>query len=61
LLDFERVSLDAGETRTVELTIPATDLGYYRPGRGHVLERDTYEPTVAEESVSVSVDGRICR
>jgi len=57
LLAFERVSLDAGETKTVELSIPAAEMGYYRPGRGHVLERDTYELTVADETVSVSVDG----
>ncbi len=57
LLAFERVSLDAGEKRTVDLTVPASELGYYRPGDGHVVEADTYEVTVDEHAVDVELDG----
>lgn len=57
LLAFDRVSLDPGEETTVELSVPATDLGYYRPEDGHVVEPDTYEITVADRTVTVSVDG----
>jgi beta-glucosidase len=57
LLAFDRVSLDAGEEATVELSLPASDLGYYRPGDGHVVEADSYELTVGDHTASVAVDG----
>ena len=57
LVGFERVELDAGEERTVTLTLAASDFGYYRPDVGHVVEDDTYTAEIEAYEVSFDVDG----
>ncbi|HEY4247152.1 MAG TPA: glycoside hydrolase family 3 C-terminal domain-containing protein [Lacunisphaera sp.] len=47
---FSRVSLAAGETRAVTLTVPAADLGYYDEKHGWVVEPGEYEAIVARHA-----------
>ncbi|GAB6878314.1 glycoside hydrolase family 3 N-terminal domain-containing protein [Halorubrum gandharaense] len=57
LVAFERVELEPGETRTVEVDVSPAALGYYVPGRGHVLEGGTYDFAVGDETATVDVSG----
>jgi len=59
LVGFERVDLDAGESANVDLSIPAANFGFYKPGEGHVVESDTYHVTVDDlvSSFEIASDG----
>ncbi|MFB6075002.1 MAG: glycoside hydrolase family 3 N-terminal domain-containing protein [Haloarculaceae archaeon] len=57
LVAFDRVSLDPGEERTVELEIEAEDCGYYHVDEGHVVEADDYTVRVEEFEAQFAVDG----
>lgn len=50
LKTFTRVSLAAGEKRTITLALPASSLAYYAPGRGWTVEPTVYELLVAEHA-----------
>jgi len=54
---FERVRLDAGETETVTVEFPASNLGVYKPDEGHHVDPGEYDLHVGDEVVSVTVDG----
>jgi beta-glucosidase len=47
LKQFQRVSLQAGETKSVVLKLPASDLAYYDIARGWTLEPTDYEVIIA--------------
>ncbi len=47
---FARVTLAAGESRAVTLTLPVSSLAYYAPGRGWTVEPTTYELLVADHA-----------
>lgn len=47
---FARVSLGAGQSRTVALSVPVADLAYYDDQRGWVVEPIEYEATVARHA-----------
>jgi len=59
LVGFERIGLDAGESANVDLSIPAANFGFYKPGEGHVVESDTYHVTVDDlvSSFEIASDG----
>jgi len=57
LVGFERVDLDAGEERTVTVSVPVETLGVYAPGDGHRVEAGDYDLVVGEERHTVTVDG----
>ena len=57
LQGFERVALDAGESRTVTVDVPVEHLGVYAPGDGHRVESGAYDLLVDDEAVSVTVEG----
>lgn len=56
LVGFERVDLAAGEERTVTVTLPVAEFGYYRPGDGHVVEDDSYTVEIDDHEVSFEVE-----
>ncbi len=47
---FLRVSLDPGETRTIALSVPVADLGYYDRARGWVIEPIEYVVAIARHA-----------
>lgn len=47
---FARVTVPAGQTRTVSLAVPAADLAIYRTGSGWVTESIEYEAIVARDA-----------
>lgn len=47
LVQFEKVSLKAGETRTIEFTIKGDQLKYYHPRKGYTLEPGQHKISVA--------------
>lgn len=55
LVDFDRVSLDAGDTVDVSLSVPVENFGYYDPSDGHVIEHGTYHVTVADLESSFTI------
>ncbi len=57
LVGYERLTLAAGEERTVELALPAEAFGYHVPNEGHVVEADDYEVTVAGLEGRFAVEG----
>jgi beta-glucosidase len=52
LKGFQRVSLAAGENRTVEFTVKANDLGSYDPAMHWIVPSGTYDVWVAPDSAS---------
>ncbi|HMN62200.1 MAG TPA: fibronectin type III-like domain-contianing protein, partial [Anaerolinea sp.] len=48
---FRRVELAPGETRTVEVAIPARDLAYYDPQSGWTVEAGNYRLIVGQHSL----------
>jgi beta-glucosidase len=46
LVGFDRVSLAAGDTADVSLSIPVENFGFYRPSGEHVVEHSTYHVSV---------------
>ena len=48
---FCRVSLAPGESRTVELAVPAANLAYYAPGQGWIVEPGRYAAIVGTHSL----------
>ena len=50
LMDFKRVSLKAGETQTVEFTLPTSKLGYYNEQGKYVLQSGHFNLWVAKDS-----------
>jgi beta-glucosidase len=51
LKGFARVSLAAGETRTVRIEVPAADLAYFDPHQGWTVERIAYDAIVGRHSL----------
>ncbi|CCQ33380.1 beta-glucosidase protein [Halorhabdus tiamatea SARL4B] len=56
LVGYDRVALDPGEARTIEVEIPVEHFGFYKPGEGHVVESDTYAVTVADMEAAFTVE-----
>jgi beta-glucosidase len=52
LKGFERVTLAPGESKTVEFTVNANDLGSYDPEMHWIVPRSTYDVWVAPDSAS---------
>jgi beta-glucosidase len=52
LKGFERVTLAAGEHKTVEFAVKANDLGSYDPDMHWIVPRSTYDVWVAPDSAS---------
>jgi beta-glucosidase len=52
LKGFERVTLRPGESKTVEFTVNANDLGSYDPEMHWIVPRSTYDVWVAPDSAS---------
>jgi beta-glucosidase len=48
---FRRVGLEPGETKTVQVDIPAKDLGYYDEQSGWTLEPTSYTLIVGQHSL----------
>lgn len=55
LVGYDRVSLEPGEAKTVEIEAPVEHFGFYKPGEGHVVEADTYAVTVADMEATFTV------
>jgi beta-glucosidase len=52
---FARVTLAAGETKTVALSVPAAELAYYDAARGWTVEPIEYEAIVVRDAEDTSV------
>jgi beta-glucosidase len=50
LKGFARVTLDAGETKTVKIEVPHVELAYYDPERGWTVETIEYEAIAARHA-----------
>jgi beta-glucosidase len=48
---FSKVELDPGQTRTVELVVPADDLAYYDESDGWIVEPGAYDVIVGRHSL----------
>ena len=48
---FARISLAPGESRSIELAVPAANLAYYEPGQGWVVESGRYQTIVGRHSL----------
>ncbi|MFW6382432.1 MAG: glycoside hydrolase family 3 N-terminal domain-containing protein [Haloferacaceae archaeon] len=55
LVGFEKVSLAAGEETTVTVDVPVSELGFYKPREGHVVEPGQYSVLVEDETVTVDL------
>jgi beta-glucosidase len=55
LRGFQRVTLDAGETRTVTLELPAADLAHWDAGQGWVVEPGPVELMVGRSSADAAL------
>ena len=51
LKGFARVSLVAGETRTVRIEVPSSELAYYDPAGGWMVEPIAYEAVVGQHTL----------
>jgi beta-glucosidase len=60
LQDFERVSLEPGETRSITLTVPAEKLGYWEEDQDKsVVEPGEYELMVGASSADIRARGKV--
>jgi len=48
---FQRVSLEPGEKKTVQINIPISDLAYYDPEAGWMVEPSTYTLIIGQHSL----------
>ncbi|VTT85791.1 Beta-glucosidase [Halorubrum sp. DM2] len=55
LVGFERVTLAAGESERVEVSVPVKRLGFHKPREGHVVESGPYRFDVAGASTTLEL------
>ena len=55
LMDFQRVDLAPGETKTVEFTLPASKLGFYNSQGKYVIEAGKFNLWVAKDSADTTL------
>ncbi|HET8657163.1 MAG TPA: fibronectin type III-like domain-contianing protein, partial [Longimicrobiaceae bacterium] len=57
LKGFRRISLQPGETKTVRLALPASELAYWDEGRkGWVVEREPVQLRVGASSADIRLE-----
>lgn len=58
LQGFERISLQPGETKSVEFTLPVEQLSYWDPGKhAYVLESGTFDAMIGSASDDIRQKG----
>jgi beta-glucosidase len=57
LKDFQRVSLNPGETKTVEFVLPASKMGFYNSEGKYVMEPAKFEVGVGKDSADETLKG----
>ena len=48
---FTRVALASGESRSVQMEVPITDLAYYNEEQGWVVERTSYVVIIGQHTL----------
>lgn len=51
---FDKIELQPGQTKTVKLTIPASDLAYVAPDGRWILEEGQFRIAVADQSITIN-------
>ncbi len=57
LMDFQRVDLAPGETKTVEFALPASKLGFYTEQGKYVIEPGPFDVWVSKDSADSTLQG----
>jgi beta-glucosidase len=55
LVGFDRVSLDAGDTADVSISIPVENFGFYNPSTEYVVEHSAYHVSVTDLESSFTI------